>query len=225
MSGVWELWALCLWAGVLSFLSPCVLPLAPAFVAALAVPAKGLGGWRARWAASLAFAAGACAPFVAAALWAGSQPGLAQNKPLFAAAGLAAIALGLKRAIRPPDCHRPGPSARRWARLASGGGLEAPLRALGLGLAGSFGWTLCSAPVVAAILALASGRSGAAGAGALLAAYCLGAAGPLVVLSLAAHPLSRRLEAVERLRLPLVRLGGLAMAGLGVWLAWVNKPW
>jgi cytochrome c biogenesis protein CcdA len=177
-----------------------------------------------RLSAAAAFACGSCAPFAAFGLVAGSSPWLANHKAFYLAAGSLAILLGLKRALAPPACRLPSAPSGKIRELIEGSRLKALLGALALGLLGSFGWALCAAPVVAAIFGLALGRGGLAGAPALLAVYCLGAAGPLVILAMAAQPLSRRLSLVERSRAPLARLGGLAMAGLGAWLVWGSVP-
>jgi cytochrome c biogenesis protein CcdA len=216
-----DLWGLVLLAGLLSFLSPCVLPLVPAYLSAMTPPGPAAGGWAAKLGRTAAFAAGVCAPFFLVGLWAGSWLGLIDHPAFLFLAGALALAFGAKRLARPARSCPATPLAGGAGRFPS------PRRpwtaAFALGLISSFGWTSCSAPLLAAILALSAGRRGLAQPAILLTLYGLGVTAPFFLLSLGAHGLARKLGRFSRFQPWLERAGGLAMAGLGLWLLWDNR--
>ncbi len=148
-------------AGVLSFTSPCTLPLVPGYLGYM----SGVSATRGRTLFSAAlFVTGFSFVFTAlgaAATEAGTL--VAQNRPLLdRAAGAVIVVLGLflLGLVRPPFLER----ERRplLERVRPG-----PAGALLLGAAFGFGWTPCIGPILGAILALASSQP-TAGAGALL---------------------------------------------------------
>jgi cytochrome c-type biogenesis protein len=216
-----EICGLVLLAGLLSFLSPCVFPLAPAYLASLTLPdGQRPPSWRSKWLRTLAFTAGMCAPFFLVGLWAGSWLSLFENSLFFAAAGALAAIFGVRQAVRPAACRTAAvPDRRFWKKKPS----WSLAGAFSLGLVCSFGWTSCSTPLVGAILGLAAGRGGPAQAALLLGLYGLGAAGPFFLLTLGSHGLSLKFAGLQRFRLLFVRLGGLAMAGAGLWLIWSHR--
>ena len=177
-------------AGLVSFVTPCVLPLVPAYLSAIGVRS---GDPRASLSAALPFVAGFTVVFVAlgtAASVAGSQ--LADHRlDLIRAAGIVIVAMGVMMAglIRVPLFERSVTPALGPAR-ASGSALA---------LGGAFGlcWTPCVGPVLASLLALASStRTVAQGAG-LLLAYSAGLAVPMLLASVA---LGRVMGAARLLR-------------------------
>ncbi len=217
--------------GVASFLSPCVLPLVPAYLAYVTGAAGAAGKPPPRAAAlsgALLFAAGFTTVFVALALAAAG--GLA----LFAAgkfwlekiSGALLILLGLHLAglLRFALLMREWRPALQSAALAPPALPAGPLRragfAYGVGLAFAFGWTPCIGPILGAILTLAASRETAAAA-LLLAVYGAGLGLPFVIAALAAE---RALRALAALRhhmrrieigagLLLAATGGLILAG------------
>lgn len=177
-------------AGLVSFATPCVLPLVPAYLSAIGARSDSP---RASLSAALPFVAGFTAVFVAlgaAASVAGAQ--LTDHRlDLIRLAGIVIVAMGLMMAglLRVPAFERSVAPALGPAR-ASGSALA---------LGGAFGlcWTPCVGPVLASLLALASStRTVAQGAG-LLLAYSLGLALPLIAASLA---LGRVMGAARLLR-------------------------
>lgn len=172
-------------AGLLSFFSPCVLPLVPAYLAYMGgvsiAELKDEGGRGARWsvlAAALAFVAGFSTVFVAlgaTASWIG-QAVSGYLGVLGYIAGVLIIIMGL---------HFLGvfriPFLDRTARV---GVAQKPAGLLGayvIGLAFGFGWSPCVGPVLTAILLMA-GASDSAGEGArLLLIYSLGIGVPFLV--------------------------------------------
>ncbi|HEY3764349.1 MAG TPA: cytochrome c biogenesis protein CcdA [Gaiellales bacterium] len=196
-------------AGLLSFATPCVLPLVPAYLGAIG--ARSTDPRRA-FLASLPFVVGFSLVFIAL----GAGAGLAgatltdHRAQLIKLSGIVIVAMGLVMLglIRVPGLERSFAPGIEGAR-ASGSALL---------LGGAFGlaWTPCIGPVLGSILALAAtGATAARGAG-LLAAYAAGLAVPFLVAGVA---LGRVMSAarVVRDRYGLVRIvsgGVLIAAGL-----------
>jgi cytochrome c-type biogenesis protein len=100
---------------------------------------------------------------------------------------------------------------RLHPRLASG----TPLAAFVLGVAFGFGWTPCIGPVLGTILALAAAQHSVAAGVALLAAYALGPGVPFVLSALYTRGLAHRLKRLGRIGVPLQRVAGVIMVGVG----------
>jgi cytochrome c-type biogenesis protein len=170
-------------AGVVSFTSPCVLPLVPGYLSFVSgVGFDELGDRPRRVLATTgAFVGGFTAMFVAlgaGAAWFGAFL-LENRRPLEIAAGifviLAAVAfVGL-----------PLPSllaAERRLGLPQGKSL--PTACL-TGVAFAIGWTPCVGPTLAAILTLSAGGGSATEGAVLLAAFSLGLGVPFLLFGLA----------------------------------------
>ncbi|MGD0221325.1 MAG: cytochrome c biogenesis protein CcdA [Terriglobia bacterium] len=174
-------------AGIVSFLSPCVLPLVPGYISMLSGASieelkKEASGELLRRVLrnSLAFVAGFSLVFVilgATATWVGQF--LRSHQVTFnIIAGIIVVIFGL---------HLTGlvkiPLLYREARLDTG----APRRGLGgaflVGFAFAFGWTPCIGPILGAILALAEQRQTVLQGMFLLAIYSAGLAIPFLLTS------------------------------------------
>ena len=209
---------LALTAGVVSFTSPCVLPLLPGYLAYMTgLPDEGAqAGRRAvRVRAALFFVAGFTTVFtvlgVSVAL-AGAT--VARHVPLITrASGVVLVVAGLltARLVRAPAFllreGRPG--------LLRTGGL--PGGAFALGCAFAAGWSPCIGPVLASILTLTAGAHTAWSGGALLLLYSLGLGVPFVMVAAGAGR-PRWLPWMRRHAAVLERTGGLLLAGVGVLL-------
>jgi len=213
-------------AGVVSFLSPCVLPLVPGYVSMLSgesideLRSGGSAGVVQRiFANSIAFVIGFSAVFVslgASATWVGNF--LATRKRLFEiVAGLVIIVFGL---------HLTGlvkiPFLYRDKHIDTG----APKRGLAgsfvLGFAFAFGWTPCIGPILTGILAIAATRETVYQGMFLLGIYSAGLAIPFLLTGLG---LSQFLKFYGRFRkhLQVVEvLSGVLLIGIGVLMAF-NK--
>lgn len=167
-------------AGALSFLSPCVLPLVPAYLVFLGAE----DGRRHRaLPAALAFVLGFSSLFVVLGASATSLSRLVGDyrDGLVPAAGMVVMAFGLHvmgvTPLRWLYAERRFHTATRPAGLAG---------AFVLGLAFGFGWTPCVGPVLASILMLAAGRQSMAEGIGLLAAYAAGMGGPFLAAAILA---------------------------------------
>jgi len=187
-------------AGVLSFLSPCVLPLVPPYLCFLGgTTFDQLTGedetpshvYTTVILSSIAFVLGFTTVFVilgATASAAGQL--LAANLPLLSKiAGVIIIIAGLHflGIIHIPILHREA----RYHADARPAGL---VGAFVIGLAFAFGWTPCIGPVLGAILAVAAGEDSVSRGVSLLLVYSLGLGIPFILAAIAIRPFLRTME-------------------------------
>ncbi|ACG72964.1 cytochrome c biogenesis protein transmembrane region [Anaeromyxobacter sp. K] len=210
-------------AGILTFASPCVLPLVPVYLSLLggaSVDALRRGERpRGLVPSAIAFSLGLAAVFVAlgAGASAAGEALSAHRDALLAVSGALVVALGLKvlGVLRLPalDVER-----RPWlARVRPGGSLAA---SLAFGGAFALGWTPCVGPVLGSVLTWTASAGASPARGALyLGTYAAGLVTPLV---LAAAFAGRALAWLDRLKRQLPRLEkatGLLLVGAGILLA------
>src|SRR3990172_7417389 len=218
-------------AGVISFLSPCVLPVVPAYLGQLGVitvagaPAgtTDLLGTR-RWQAlrgALAFGLGLGAVFALLGLTVSVGGSIGVSLPLLRQAGglvLIVLVLNMMGVIRLTALARSWRPLDRVAARRSGAGLAAsPAGAFGLGAIFAVGWTPCIGPTLGAILGLAS-FGPRAPAVALFVFYSIGRAIPFLGLALPPgrapaliRPLLRHSRTVEIVGGGLIVIIGAAM--------------
>ncbi len=220
-------------AGVLSFLSPCVLPLVPPYLTFIAgttiedLSGEGVKGARRDVALSaLLFVAGFSTVFVALGATASlfGQIIRAYLDVLSALAGFAIIAMGL---------HFLGLFRLAVLYREKRVQVEKPIGPWGayvMGLAFAFGWTPCIGPILAAILAVAGSEDTVTRGMVLLAAYSAGLGLPFLVAALAIEPFMafiarfrRHFAMVEKIVGSLLVLTGIgfltgAMQSASFWL-------
>ena len=175
-------------AGLLSFLSPCVLPLAPPYLCYLAgTTVEALvdeGEARTRRdivVASLLFVAGFATVFVALGATASVFGSLLRqwSHVLSLLAGFGIMAMGAHFL----GLFRLGAMLReKRVEIAKPPGLWS---AYLMGLAFAFGWTPCIGPILAAILAVAGSEETVARGALLLGAYAFGLGVPFVLAAVA----------------------------------------
>ena len=202
-------------AGLLSFFSPCILPLLPVYVGVLTTDASsdtlGLGR---RCANTIAFVLGICCVFVTLGAGAGALGSTFDSSYVAIALGILVFVFGLHLAgvIRIPFLNR-----EKRANLSKIQ-VRGILGAFVLGLAFSFGWTPCVGPILGTILALAAEQGSAAVGAGLLLVYALGLCVPFVVITLAANVALAKLRALHKYLPILQRIGGALIAIMGLWL-------
>jgi len=176
---------LCVLAGLVSFASPCVVPLVPGYLSYLAAVVgvddtrDATRRWRVVGSAAL-FVAGFTAVFVLGTVAVlGMTTTLITNQLLLQrVGGVVTIIMGLVFVGFIPALQRQARFApRRLAGLAG-----APL----LGAVFALGWTPCLGPTLTGVIAVASATDGASVARgvALVIAYCLGLGIPFIALAL-----------------------------------------
>ncbi len=213
------LWAFM--AGIVSFLSPCVLPLVPGYVAIISGASleelkagPDAGVMRKALFHSICFILGFSIVFVALGAASTLISSVIKLTLLTRLAGIVVIVFGL---------HMVGiikiGLLYRDTRVHD---TKDPSSAIGsflMGFAFAFGWTPCIGPILAGILAIAATKEGVWQGVSLLSVYALGLAIPFLLTTLA---LSRFLAFYQRFRKHLHQLevaSGVLLILLGVLLA------
>ncbi len=211
-------------AGLVSFVSPCVLPLLPGYVAFLGGATGRVDGRSGRGRAvvgSIAFIVGFALVFVSfGALFGGLGSSLrAHQRLLEVVFGAVTIALGLFFAGWWPSSWLE--RDRRVHRVPRVSVLGAAL----LGFTFALGWTPCVGPTLGAILGLAASSSGATALrGSILAfVYCLGLGLPFVIAALATEWMASASAWLRRHAVLIGRVGGVLLIVIG--LAEVSGAW
>jgi cytochrome c-type biogenesis protein len=181
----WTLPLVSLGAGLISFTSPCCVPLVPGYLSYVsALPISELDTRRARaltLRASLLFVAGFAVAFTAL----GASVGLVgaallrQMPVILRVAGVGIIVMGLATLgfVRMPFLYR----ERRLDLARVSPGIAG---AFTLGLAFAVGWVPCIGPVLATIFTLAGSTSSVAWGALLLAIYSIGLGIPFVLVGM-----------------------------------------
>lgn len=208
-------------AGLLSFVSPCVLPLVPPYLGFLAgVSLDELTGEGEEKAdpyrvffASLAFVLGFSTVFVALGASASliGQVVTQHIQVLGYIAGAAIIVMGLHflGVFRIGLLYR---EARVHVERKPAGLIGAYV----IGLAFAFGWTPCVGPILAAILFVAGSEESVSQGAILLGAYALGIGVPFLVAGLFAGPFMRFMSRFRRHMVTVERAMGVFLIVTGV---------
>jgi cytochrome c-type biogenesis protein len=215
-------------AGLLSFLSPCVLPLVPPYLVYMtgsslerladAEPEPRVR--REAVAAALLFVLGFSTVFVTLGASASAVGALlhAYSYVLGKIAGVVIIIMGL---------HFLGLTPIAWLMREKRVQVAKPVGIWGaylMGLAFAFGWTPCIGPVLGTILAIAGSEGSVAQGAGLLAIYSLGLGIPFIAAALAVEPFAAFL-ARFRAHLGTVEkvMGGLlVVAGVAFFSGWIT---
>jgi cytochrome c-type biogenesis protein len=209
-------------AGIVSFLSPCVLPLVPGYLSAVSgVSASELesAGWRRVLGPSLLFVASFSAIFILLGLTAtGLGSFLDDNRDLLTKiSGALIIAMGVLfvSSLFVTRLNREWHVNALLERAGRGGPIVA-------GAAFAIAWTPCIGPTLGAILSAAS-LTDSAGRGAfLLAVYSAGLAIPFILTALAFSQMTTAFAVVKRHYQAIVAVGGVILIAMGV-LVWTEE--
>ena len=204
-------------AGLVSFSSPCCLPLVPGYLSYVAaLPVEGMTERAARREtarASVHFVLGFTFVFTLLGLGASAVGNvLLRNQDAITRwFGVPIVFLGLSSMgiLRIPLLQREG-------RIFLGQVPRGPRWAFPLGMAFAAGWTPCIGPVLATILATASVRGSMAWGAALLALYGLGLGVPFIALALGYRRAQRSTRFLARHGRTIERAGGLALVVVGL---------
>jgi len=203
-------------AGVVAFLSPCVLPLAPGYLSYVTgLTGAELAGTRRRGtvlAGSLLFVLGFSVVFISYGVLFGGVGStlLRYTEVISRVLGVFVIALGLTFMGVIPGLQR----EFRIHRLPRWGVAGAPV----LGVLFGLGWTPCIGPTLAAVQTLAFTEASALRGAVLSFAYCLGLGLPFVVLAVAFSRLAGAVSFLRRHSLVIMRVGGVLLVAVGVLL-------
>jgi cytochrome c-type biogenesis protein len=229
--------------GLASFVSPCVLPLVPIYIAQLVGP--GVLGSQARAGAgaiardtppashwrpepllhAAAFVAGFGLAFVALGATASELGALlaTQQAVLRRIGGVLLVLFGLHIAgiIRVPGLNR----ERRFTLRV---GTPGYATSLAMGLVFAIGWTPCVGPYLASILVLAAAAHTLGIGVGLLAIYALGLGVPFLLVGAAFDRLAPVLKRLSSSLPTIERVAGLLLVALGIvvffnWLLYLNS--
>jgi cytochrome c-type biogenesis protein len=209
-------------AGVVSFLSPCVLPLVPGYLSAVSgvSPAElDRAGWRRVLGPSLLFVASFTAIFVVLGLTAtGLGSALQDNEELLtkiAAVLIAAMGVLFVASLFVARLNREWHVDALLERAGRGGPVV-------VGAAFAIAWTPCIGPTLGAILTAAS-LTDSAGRGAfLLAVYSAGLAIPFLLTAVAFSRMTTAFAVVKRHYQAIVATGGAILIAMGI-LIWTGE--
>ncbi len=210
-------------AGVVSFVSPCVLPLVPGYLSYISGQSiedvlrdDGSASRVGLMGQSLLFVLGFSTVFVAlgASASAIGRLLLAWRYEAEIVGGTLIVVMGAALAGLLPSGWLQG--EWRWHGAAPTG---RALTAYGLGVAFAFGWTPCIGPVLGAILTLGANTASVADGSLLLSAYALGLGIPFLLTAAFAVALIPRLRHARRLGARLQRLSGWLLMLLGIAMA------
>ncbi len=201
-------------AGVLSFLSPCVLGLMPVYLASLGGPVMD-GTTRTRlllFLHSLSFVVGFSVVFIALGAMAGLTGYAIKLAVLTKIAGSLLVAFGvfMLAALKVPWLNYEKRLALPLTRTT--GYLRSGL----VGAAFSLGWTACVGPILAGILALASVRATAWQGAYLLSVYSLGLGLPFLALGAAFDSIRPLLRRIQRYSVAISIISGLLLISVGI---------
>ncbi|MCX4098767.1 cytochrome c biogenesis CcdA family protein [Nocardia sp. alder85J] len=228
----------CLLAGLVSFASPCVVPLVPGYLSYLAglvgaeappvtvgeargrsvTMAERTGRMRVAGAAGL-FVAGFTVVFVLASVTVfGVIQTLNVNRDLLQRiGGVVTVVMGLVFLGLVPALQR---DTRMHPRRLTGV-VGAPL----LGAVFALGWTPCLGPTLSGVMAVSAGTQGATAARGvvLIVAYCLGLGLPFVVLAFGSASALRGVGWLRRNSRNIQIIGGILLVAVGI--ALVTGMW
>ncbi len=209
-------------AGIVSFLSPCVLPLVPGYLSAVSgVSASELesAGWRRVLGPSLLFVASFSTIFILLGLTAtGLGSTLNEHEELLskiAAALIIAMGVLFVASLFIVRLNREWHVEALLDRAGKGGPIVA-------GAAFAIAWTPCIGPTLGAILGAAALTDSAARGAFLLAVYSAGLAIPFLLTAVAFSRMTTAFAVVKRHYQLIVATGGLILIAMGV-LIWTDQ--
>ena len=203
-------------AGLVSFLSPCVLPLVPGYLSAVSgvsVAELGEASRRRVLVPALVFVASFSLIFVllglsATAIGAGLRE---HQQTLTNVSAVLIILMGILFVASPfvARLNREWHVAALMERAGSGGPLVA-------GAAFAIAWTPCVGPTLGAILSAAAVSGSAAHGGLLLGVYAAGLAIPFLLTAAGFSRMTIAFDVVKRHYALIVAVGGAILIGMGV---------
>ena len=212
-------------AGLVSFASPCVIPLVPGYISYLTgvvggemtLDERGARVSRKHWAvagAAALFIAGFTVVFLLATVTVfGAVSAIALNADTLMRIGgvvtilMGVVFMGAVPALQKDTRFQP----KKWTTI-----LGAPL----LGGVFALGWTPCLGPTLASIISVSVGTEGltAARGVILVIAYCLGLGLPFLLVALGSSAAVRGIDVLRRHSRAIQIAGGVAMIVVGLML-------
>jgi cytochrome c-type biogenesis protein len=205
-------------AGLISFLSPCVLPLVPGYLSAVSGVAPSDIRPRRVIGPSLMFVASFSAIFMVLGLLGQRALRSALTGPAaLKVSGALIIAMGVLFLLSPfiPFLNRDFHFGKLMERAGRGGPVLC-------GAAFALAWTPCTGPTLGAIVTAAGTSTSASHGAILLAVYCAGLGVPFLITSLAFGTATSAFAVVKRYYPVVIGLGGAVLISMGV-LIWTGE--
>jgi cytochrome c-type biogenesis protein len=199
-------------AGLISFLSPCVLPLVPGYLSAVAGVKPGQIRARRVIGPSLAFVASFSFIFIALGLLGQRALRSTLTGPTaLKVSGALIILMGVIFVLAPfvPMFSRELHVGKLMERAGRGGPVLT-------GAAFALAWTPCTGPTLGAIVTAAGTSNSAARGAFLLAVYCAGLGVPFLLTGLAFGKATAAFAVIKRHYPVVIGVGGAVLIGMGV---------
>ena len=205
-------------AGAVSFLSPCVLPMVPAYMSyvtgqSLRRQSHGVARLQAAM-LGVCFVLGFSAAFMALGAGATALGGLLlrHRREAEIAGGALVAAFGIVMLVGVERI----PFLRRDAHIDVQIEARGPWSAFVLGLAFALGWTPCVGPILGAILTATAVQQSSSAGLKLLGAYSAGLGLPFLLTAIFLHEAAGKLNAVRRLGPALMAIAGFVLVAMGI---------
>ena len=209
------LYATVLFAGMLSFFSPCILPLLPVYIGCFSSDeSSSQSPLASRMKKTLAFTAGVSTVFFLMGVGAGLAGSFLQSSLFVLVCGVVIVFMGVHQIglIQIPLLDR---TKTLSSKAAPGKGL---LGAFGLGFFFSFGWTPCVGPILAMVLGISLEQGSALTGGMLLLFYAAGFAIPFLVLAAGSQLLLEKIRCLHPHLGKIKIVGGILVVAMGLWM-------
>src|SRR5579884_3067658 len=205
-------------AGLISFLSPCVLPLVPGYISSVAGVTPEEIRARRVLGPSLTFVASFSVVFIALEkLGQQALRGALTGPTALKVCGAVIVVMGIVFVLAPfvPRLSREWHVDRLTARAGRGGPILT-------GAAFAVAWTPCTGPTLGAIITAAGASHSAAHGAFLLAVYCAGLGVPFLITGLAFGTATSAFAVIKRHYPVVIGAGGAVLIGMGV-LMWTGE--
>jgi cytochrome c-type biogenesis protein len=205
-------------AGLISFLSPCVLPLVPGYISAVAGGQPGEVSTGRVLGPSLAFVGSFSFIFIALGLLGQRALHSALTGPTaLKVSGALIIVMGLLFVLAPfiPALSRQWHVTGLMQRAGRGGPVLT-------GAAFALAWTPCTGPTLGAIVTAAGTSNSASHGAVLLAVYCAGLGVPFLITGMAFGTATSAFAVIKRYYPVVIGVGGAVLVTMGV-LIWTGE--
>jgi cytochrome c-type biogenesis protein len=205
-------------AGLISFLSPCVLPLVPGYISAVAGGQPGEVSTGKVLGPSLAFVGSFSFIFIALGLLGQRALHSALTGPTaLKVSGALIIVMGLLFVLAPfiPALSREWHVSGLMQRAGRGGPVLT-------GAAFALAWTPCTGPTLGAIVTAAGTSNSASHGAVLLAVYCAGLGVPFLITGMAFGTATSAFAVIKRFYPVVIGVGGAVLVTMGV-LIWTGE--
>lgn len=204
-------------AGALSFLSPCIIPVIPMYLAYFAD--EELGQKRSKLISrpmikAMLFVGGLSTVFIVLGFGAGALGSILYGDWFLFVCGLIVVILGIHQTGLIQFNFLLGERKLNLNRSKKADYVGSYL----LGLTFSFGWTPCIGPVLAAVLGLSASEGSAVFGGFLMAVYSLGLMIPFLLVAIFSETLLVRIKGITKYLPKMKFVGGLFIILMGILL-------